>query len=730
VRRLRRTATVVFAGDARVWRAVTLAAVPLVALLVYYCLRPREYYTGTNNVEAVTYIAQTPAGAPMCIPGLEIPAETGRIRLQMVSLTPLRPAMTLTLTLPGGRTVHSRLASAEVPGDRVSGPEFPVPRFPSRPAQTPASLCIRAGDVVNWAGTPLPVPPPGGPTLAGVPLNARVAVWYLPPAGRQKSYLSRLGQVMSRAALFRPGLIGPWLYYLIVFAVLPALALLSVRCLAVASAGGAGLRWRRMAALLYGIAAVNFICWSLITPAFQAPDEVDHFAYTQSLVERGEAPSRDPGSPLPRWSSAQYLAMEDMNFLTDHQVGDTRIPWSSNQEARYRAQAAGHPSSSDGGGNETAATHGAIYYSVLAPAYLLASSSPLDQLTLMRLASALIGALTVLFAFLLARELAPGRLWLAVLAALLVAYHPMYGFVSGSVNNDVGVNAGAAGLELLLIMILRRGFTVVLALLAGVLLLVLPIVKATAEELYPVAGIAALFALWRHHSRRDLAGIGVLAAAAVAARAVAHGLGGVFRPTTVTGTAAAPAVIAGGAIASGVVSTVVHDPFGYLGYLWQVFLPRLPFMARHFETASPPGFIIYVERGWGAFGWYDIFFPHWVYLAIFAAMCLIAVMAVVAAVREWSFVRRHLPEALVLLLIPLAVVGGVEAAYYTPGLRVPLAEFGRYAFPAIAALAVLVVAALQALGRRWAPVGGAVLLVAMLALSYAAQLVTLTGFYA
>ena len=36
----------------------------------------------------------------------------------------------------------------------------------------------------------------------------------------------------------------------------------------------------------------------------------------------------------------------------------------------------------------------------------------------------------------------------------------MYGFISGAVNNDVGVNAGAAALELLLIRMLRRGITI------------------------------------------------------------------------------------------------------------------------------------------------------------------------------------------------------------------------------------------------------------------------------
>ena len=164
------------------------------------------------------------------------------------------------------------------------------------------------------------------------------------------------------------------------------------------------------------------------------------------------------------------------------------MPWTSRQQDEYSRQvAATHPSSSNGGGNETAATHGAIYYAALAPAYLLASSSPFSQLTLMRLTSALIGALTVVFAFLMARELAPGRPWLGVLAALLVAYQPMYGFISGAVNNDVGVNAGAAALELLLIMMLRRGVTLRLGLLTGALLIALPIVKGTAYSLYPVA---------------------------------------------------------------------------------------------------------------------------------------------------------------------------------------------------------------------------------------------------
>ena len=107
--------------------------------------------------------------------------------------------------------------------------------------------------------------------------------------------------------------VGPWLYVLILFVVLPGLALASVRCLAMAVARECGVR--RTPAWLFAIAALNFACWALITPPFQAPDEVDHFAYTQSLVQRGEAPSRNPGSPLARWSSAETLALEDIELL-------------------------------------------------------------------------------------------------------------------------------------------------------------------------------------------------------------------------------------------------------------------------------------------------------------------------------------------------------------------------------------------------------------------------------
>jgi hypothetical protein len=719
----------VFAGERRVWQVAAICALPLALLSAFYCLRPRFYVLGSDSVEDVSYLTQAPAHVPLCVPDLELPAGTAIVRLRVTSPTSERPSLHLLLRL-GARTIRSELPPLAVAVKQITNADFAIPRTPSSPAARSAWLCVSSESPVAWGATPLSKPGASPPTLRGVALSARLAIWYLPPAGSRRSYVQMAGSIFARAALFRPGILGPWAYPLLLFLVLPALALLAIRCLALALAG----RGRRLGAWLFAIAALNAACWALITPIFQGPDEVDHFAYVQSLVERGEGPSHDPASPLQRWSGAENRALEDMSFFTDHQVGDTNPPWLRSQLRDYEREAAMlHPRDDDGGGYTTSAAHGPLYYLALSPAYLLTRhGSIFSQVTLMRLTSALLGALTALFTFLLARELAPRRPWLAVLAALLVAYEPMYGFISGIVNNDVGVNACAAALELLLIRMLRRGLTIPWGALTGAVLIALPIVKGTGLSLYPVAALVFAATLWRHHSRADLYGFLALALGGIlVAELSAHVLSDLQPAASATGA---------GAISSNAnaVAEALHHLPKFMAYLWQALLPRLPFMPRYFPLPThagfalfaDPGFVIFVERGWAAFGWYDVFFPHWVYVAIFLAMVLTVPLGVWAARREWSWVRRHRLELLALLAMPVAVVMGFEAAYYQPSPRLVIAEFGRYAFPAIGPLAVLVVGALHALGRRPMILAGAGLLVAMLALSYASQLLTLASFYA
>ena len=718
----------VLAGDRRVWRLAAIAAVPVVALSGFYCLRPRFYTTGSNDVEDLAYVVRAPAHVPICVPGLELPAQTAIVNLRVLTPTRARPALHLALRL-GTRTIASDLPPLQAPANRISNVDFAIPQTPERPVASPADLCVTADGPLEWGGTQLSKPGALPPTRQGAALAARLAIWYLPRAGARQSYVQRAGEIFQRAALFRPGVVGAWTYPVLLFVVLPALALLAVRCLALAVAGGG----RRLAAWLFAIAALNACCWALITPVFQGPDEVDHFAYVQSLVERGVGPSHDPASPLQRWSGSENHALESIDFFTDHQVGDSHPPWLASRQREYATDLARlHPRADDGGGYTTSAAHGPLYYLALAPAYAASShGSVFSQLTLMRLASALIGALVVLFTFLLARELAPGRPWLAVLAALLVAYEPMYGFMSGIVNNDVGVNAGAAALELLLIRMLRRGITIPWGALTGAVLIALPIIKGTGLSLYPVAGLVFLATLWRRHSRSDLYGWVALVLGAVLVAELSTHVLSILQPTaSATGS---------GAISSNAsaVSEALHHIPRFLSYLWQALLPRLGFMTRYFPPPRPgfplfndPGFVIFVERGWAAFGWYDVFFPRWVYIVIFLTMLAVVPLAVWAVRREWRWLGRHRLEALALIAMPAAVIVGFAAAYYDPHPRVLIAEFGRYAFPAIGPLAVLVVGALHAFGRRRMLTAAVGLLVAMIGLSYASQLLTLTSFYA
>ena len=85
----------------------------------------------------------------------------------------------------------------------------------------------------------------------------------------------------------------------------------------------------------------------------------------------------------------------------------------------------------------------------MAPAYeVVRSQSVFSQLTAVRLASALLGALVALCAFGVVRELLPRWPVAALAAGLLVAFQPMFGFISGAVNDDNGVNFGGRAVAL------------------------------------------------------------------------------------------------------------------------------------------------------------------------------------------------------------------------------------------------------------------------------------------
>ncbi len=715
------------AGGARaVWWSAAGMGVVVLGLLLWQLTIPRTFYTGTDSVGVRSVVANLAVGQKLCVPGLQLPADTGRVQFAVFAH---RPEFTATLSvIAAGRTSTSTMTGVPGPGS-LAYASAPIPTTPAAPTSVPATACIaprdgpiELGGMIGLQANQLPA------RLDGAPWGNRIGVWFLPPAGVERSLIESAGTIFSRAALFRPGIVGPWTYPLLLFCVLPLCWALSLLALARAAARRP-LRVRgrsvRLGAAVFLVAFLNAASWALITPAFNAPDEPSHFSYAQYFAETGHAPSHNPNGK-PEYSTDEAMGMNAVDVYSQVGLPDGRPPWSLPSERAWEHELAAEPHPADNGGGATVAAspHQPAYYALLAPAYLaVGSQSTFSQLTAMRLMSALLGAIVALCAFGVVREVLPRHPAAAVAAGLLVAFQPMFGFISGAVNNDNGVNALAAISLYLTIRGLRRGLTWRTGLALGLALAFTPLMKETGFEIYPAVAVGLVGILWRHHQLRDARAWVALAGAFLAVREGWSLLQPVFYPP-VAGQAPG-----GGISAAGALTSAEHMPGRFLVYLWELFLPRLSFMGDLF----PPGWPfkqIYVERGWGAFGWYTWIFPNWVYNTIIFAMGLVALLALSSAVRERLAVRARFFEVAVIALYPICVLVAVEAAFFAPdGGRTVVAEQGRYIFPAIAALAAIAVSGTFGLGRRWHVPLTTVLVVAMIGLGYASQWLTLGSFF-
>jgi hypothetical protein len=716
-------------GPGGFWWPAAIVGVLALGLIVWQLAIPRSYYAGTDSVDVSSVVANVEPGQTLCIPGLYLPAGAAQVQLALFAQRPrLEAAVSV---LAAGKTTVSR-AGAATGGGNEAYIDAPIPLRASSPASVPATVCVRPLDgpvgVGGMAGLTFGSLPP---RLDGAPIGARIAVWFLPPVGKQRSLFAAAGAIFSRAALFRPGFVGAWTYPVLLFVLLPLVWLLALLLLA-RSAAGRVLRLRgrvlRPAALIALVAFANAGSWALITPAFNAPDEPDHFAYGQYLATTGHAPARTPNA-IPAFSTDETLAMNAVDIYGQVSSPVGRPPWLvAQQRAAERLRASTpHPSDNGGGATPAASPHPPGYYALTALAYeLVRSQSVFSQLTLMRLVSALLGALVAACACGIVKELLPRQPFAAVAAGLLVAFHPMFSFIAGAINNDNGINAASALSLYLLIRGLRRGLSWRLALALGVTLALAPLMKKTGYEIYPPAVLGVAGMVWRHHRLRDTRAWAALAGAFAAVQAGwALILQPIVYPSTIAGQHVAPPAAA----VSSALTLAEHMPGRFAVYLWELFLPRLSFMGELFP-AGWPFYQVYVQRGWASFGWYTFDFPRWVYSVIVLAMVAVGLLALATAVRNRSFLRGRGFELAVIALLPVSVLVAVEAAFFTPVAgRTVVAEQGRYIFPAITALAAIAVAGTFGLGRRWQIPLASVLVVGMMALCYASQLLTLGSFF-
>jgi hypothetical protein len=531
-----------------------------------------------------------------------------------------------------------------------------------------------------------------------------------------ESWLALAPTIAHRFAQAKTRIAGAWLFWVV-------LALIAVGV-------GVGVRAaltaedaRRVAVACAVVAVLNGVAWSLLLPPLQSHDEPVHVYYTQRLAETGKVPRPISGTVLSDEENAVINAQRLFDVAGNL---DGHPPWTQLEDrALDRTLATGLGRTSDGADGGVG-VYPPLYYALGAVAYKATpGGSLLDRMAAMRLVSALLAGVAAFFVCLFARELLPGRPWAWGAAGVIAAFQPVFAYLSGAFNPDMAVTAAGAALFYAIVRALRGGLTPRLGLAIGLAVSLGFLSKLSFAGLIPGAALAVLIAMWR--SRAWVGGV-VAAVAALVPVAIYAVLNVKLwdRPALVGGSAPGGGV--SGVVGGGGVPTSGFNLREALVYVWQVHLPRLPFM-----KDLAPDYPLWDRyfKGWvGSFGWGDYAYPGWVPSVALAVGLVLLAGAVALALRHRAEFVARWPEWLTYavltggLLFLLAYTGYDYAKKTGMGF-----EQGRYLLPLTALYAGIVAAGLRGFGARVGPVIAAVLVVLAAGMSVWAELLTIARFY-
>jgi hypothetical protein len=681
--------------------------------------RSSTRYAATNGVTNAAWVAQLRPGESACQAPVILAKDSAGVRLFVGTYQRPGPALEAVFRDANGRILRRGTLAPGYPDDT-----WQVLRFAPTPKSLQASaLCVRSSTgPVALAGNPDGTTNPNESLAVGGKLTSADLSYQLVRPGDQ-SLFGLLPTIFHRASLFRPSWAGAWSYY-VAAALLALLVLAAVGALLV----GSDRRGMRIAGLI--VAATGFLnaaIWSIVMPAFNAPDEAAHYAYVESLGEHHRLPYKDPSAPGGSYS-AQALVAIQLTALHVTQHPEIKLPWTSLEQAEWaRANAAAPERRPDlvGGGYTAARSYSPFYYVLELPAYLAAKGSDVfTKLGLMRLVSALLAGATALAAFLFVRELFPTRTWAAALGGFAVAFQPMFAQMGGAVNNDILLFLMAT-LELyVLARIWRRGMSLAHALAAGTVLGLGVLAKPTMVAFVPVVAAVFLYVLVRDRWRP---------------RSIASWTGAAVAPFLVLLTLNYAVWGASGGLGSPAESTTPergtpHLP-EFLSYLWQWYLPRLPFMysefwSRTYEHVSFPLYDLFFVGFWADFGHLEIDYPGWVYGILIGCCVAVLVLVAVAAVRARPR-RDVLAAGLLLGVLPVAFTAllvNVRAYLTLIESNEPFAQ-GRYLLQTVGVLGAALAAAAVGLGDQRGRVLAVVMVVSLAAFNAFSLGLVLVRFY-
>jgi 4-amino-4-deoxy-L-arabinose transferase-like glycosyltransferase len=678
-------------GAVRAGPVIAAALLAFLAAFVVVMSRSEPRLAGSNTEVAVSGIdLALPAHGRLCQGGELVPADGAAVRVYISATSRVEPAFTIAFAAPGQPTRTAVFDPHAGNGPRIA------PLTPPGPELDGASACLtnRSSTTIRFAGDRTPA----NPDLKVIPGRGAdgVRIDYL-RRGRESGW-QLAGVVARRFALLKASFFGAWTLWAVA-AVLGAIWAAAIVIVLRTE------RIRRASLACAALAIANAALWAVVTPPLQVPDEPYHVGYVQYLAETGSRPPGLPpqGAPPRPFSDDEQVAFDGIPFSIEG-----RPSWSAAHVRAVRASLARPLSRHAAFAAGQTAAYPPLYYAYEAIPYLLARSSDfLDRLVALRLFSALLAGLTVWFVYAFLRELLPGARSLWTIGALCVAFQPLFGFLAGGVNSDDGLFACSAALLWLLARAFRRGLSARLIAALAIAIVAGLLTKRGIVVLLPAALLGLVLAAWRSAVGRRWAR--VLLPAAVAAPALVY--------LIVAGALGHRSLLA---IATGDLATGPTAPSvslrGQLSYLWQSFLPRLPFMTDQF-----PGYPhfrlwdVYFQGFVGRFGWFQFGFPLWVdWLALAIAASVLA-LAGRELWRRREVLRRRWPElgTYVLMLGSLLVALGV-VGYRFRAAQGASYEQARYLLPLLPLYAALIALAVRSTGRRlWRATGALAVVLAM-----------------
>jgi hypothetical protein len=392
------------------------------------------------------------------------------------------------------------------------------------------------------------------------------------------------------------------------------------------------------------------LAYSVVNPAFESPDELYHFDYVEELLRSRRLPVVGTGlsefHQPPLYYAAGALATAWLPTGSPApQVIERNVYWP------WRIGEVGVD-------NKSQFVHG--------PEQGFPYSGLWLRLHLVRVLSVLLGAATIWLTGRLAVLLWPGKYAVALLAMAFVAFLPQFLFVSSSVSNDIGATALSACILVALGRFLlqiddgaapdhRYRWAVVLGILLGLAALV----KMSLLLLWPLAGLVlALRALVDRSPGQGRLWPSYLL---IAATALLVGMPYLWRNWTLYG-----------------------DPtaLSRMDAVWGRRDPPLPWA----ETiARLPN--IWTSF-WARFGYGQIPVQNALYVAA-AGLVLVALVGIVLAWRQQRPLHQRMGSRFWLLTYSLLLILAFTAAVVRYSQTSFNGDFGRFIFPALPAMAVL-----------------------------------------